>query len=224
MVLARAGRQTGGSTMFKMGLRTSTAMTAVALLLSGADAAQARTAMHVVNRDANARFLCTYGHFTVRFASNQQSGFFSSGWSDVAVPVVGHGQTVSSIKVMEAQSRFTNTSRFSAGIYSNSRFGRPGKLIAGGTGRAVGPSSSCGPVTVSITPTTLKPNTKYWIEETPEPSRNGGSIIELYWYANPKAKHEAFVRTHSRTCSSGSCSHHTSKWKKQSMGPWFKLR
>jgi hypothetical protein len=67
--------------MFRMGLLTSTAMTAVALLLSGAPrGAHAQTDMHVASRDPNTRFLCTYGQFLVSASSsnlNYYSGWFS---------------------------------------------------------------------------------------------------------------------------------------------------
>ncbi|HLY07027.1 MAG TPA: hypothetical protein VKR31_14875 [Rhizomicrobium sp.] len=41
--------------MFKIGLLTSTAMTAVVLLPSGADAAQTQTDMHIASRDSKRR-------------------------------------------------------------------------------------------------------------------------------------------------------------------------
>jgi hypothetical protein len=110
-----------GSIMFRIGLLTSTAMTAVALLLSGAPhEAQAQTAMHVADRDANARFLCTWGVWCVSFQFSGQSSYLHAIWERVAVPVTGHGQTVSRIIVMEAQDSRTANDAFLAGIYSNS--------------------------------------------------------------------------------------------------------
>jgi hypothetical protein len=210
--------ENGGSIMFRIGLLTSTAMTAVALLLSGAPhEAQAQTAMHVADRDANARFLCTYGEFGVSFQFSGQSSYLHSTWERVAVPVTGHGQTVSRIIVMEAQDSRTRTDAFLAGIYSNSPSGFPGKRIAGGKGRA---GRRCGPVEISIPPTTLKPKTKYWIEEK---AGHATSYTSLYWATNPNTKRKAYVQTHKRTCSS-SCSSSTSPWTKQSQGPWFKLK
>lgn len=216
--------------MFKVGLLTSTAMTAVALLLSGAPAgAYAQTDMHVASRDPNARFLCTYGHFFVSaFSSNLNSGSLSgSAWHDVAVPITGHGQTVRRIRVIEAKSGYTANSAFSAGIYRNSPSG-PGNLIAKGTGIAGG---TCGAVTISITPTILKPHTTYWIEETTSTPRchrlsqsTCVSHVGLYWEADPKTKRKAYMKYHYRSGSSGRVSSYTSPWTEQSMGPYFKLK
>lgn len=215
--------------MFKMGLLTSTAMTAVTLLCGALLDAQAQTSMHVADRDANGRFLCTYGQFGVSFTyRNISSSFVSSQWEEVAVPIRGRGQTVSQIIVMEAPAPHTPRYAFAAEIYSNGANGRPGKLIAKGKGKA-GPS--CGPVGISISPTTLNANQKYWIEErTDHVGRTISSYVALYWEANPKAKREAFVRTHKRTCDNGCSSQsqqgssYTSPWTKQSQGPWFQLK
>ncbi|HLY07017.1 MAG TPA: hypothetical protein VKR31_14825 [Rhizomicrobium sp.] len=145
--------------MFKIGLLTSTAMTAVALLLSGVPAgAYPQTDMHVASRDRNTRFLCTYGHLNVSqwFSGG---GISYSGWARVAVPITGHGQTVTQIGVVEAKSARTYYSVFTAGIYSNTASGFPGKPMAVGTGSI---SFSCGQVTISIPATKLKRKTKYW--------------------------------------------------------------
>jgi hypothetical protein len=100
--------------------------------------------------------------------------------------------------------------------------GFPGKLIAGGIGKA-GPS--CGKVTISIAPTTLKANTKYWIEENGLYSRNQSSTFDfLYWAVNPKEKHKAYVQTYWRKSTSTYSSSSTSPWTKQSSGPWFRLK
>lgn len=208
--------------MFRNGLLVSTAMTAVALLLSGADA-EAQTAMHVAYRDANARFLCNYGHFTVSFASGSSEG---RGWLDntrAAVPVVGRGQTVSHIIVMEAIYRFSRGGGlFSAGIYAN-KGGHPGKLIARGTGHARY-VSSCQQVSISIPRTTLQPNTKYWIGEYVTGGRFDSDTV--FWYVNPKEKRNAFVKTYKQSCSSGGqCSTYSQNWTRQTgPGPWFKLK
>ena len=179
--------------------------------------------MHVADRDANARFLCTYGQFDVSYVSSSSNSNAVLYSRRVAVPVVGRGQTVSQIIVMEGINRFSRGFRFSAGIYSNNT-GRPGKLIAGGTGSANYPSSTCQQVTISIPRTTLQPKTKYWIGEN-APS-GVSDATNLFWYINPKEKRNAFVKTHSHTCSSnGRCHSSSSHWTRQSgPGPWFKLR
>jgi hypothetical protein len=204
--------------MFKMGLLTSTAMTAVALLLSGAvKGAYAQTGMHVASRDPNTRFLCTYGGFLVSaYSGDPFSSQFYAHWTHVAVPVAGRGQTVTSIKVIEAQSSYTSNSSFTAGIYSNTASGFPGRPIAVGVGRI---SQSCGPVTISIPTTTLKPKTRYWIEETTWANANSTSNA-LYWIANPKKKHKAYVQYKDWNYSSS----RTSPWSEQTEGPYLKLK
>jgi len=211
--------------MFRNGLLISTAMTAVTLLLSGTPTgASAQTDMHVADRDANARFLCTYGKFDVSYVSSSSEGSEYLYSRRVAVPVVGRGQTVKQIIVMEGINRFGAGFRFSAGIYSNSARGRPGKLIAGGTGSAHYPSSSCQQVTISIPLTTLQPKTKYWIEEN-APS-GVFTDTRLYWYINPKEKKNAFAKTYLHSCTSSSVCHtNKTHWTRQTgPGPWFNLK
>ena len=217
--------------MFKMGLLTSSAMTAVTLLLSGAPTSvYAQTDMHVAGRDANARFLCTYGNFLVSsyYADDSGSSYYYS-WRHVAVRVTGHGQTVRRIKVMEAQSATTSHSAFTAGIYSNTASGLPGNAIAVGKGK-IGPS--CGPVEVSIPRTTLKRNQKYWIEEQTSIPKDCSqhssfchSLAGLNWEADPSTKRRAYVQTYRLFYGpAGSSSSSTSPWTKQTKGPWFRLK
>lgn len=239
--------------MFRTGLLISTAMTAVTLLLSGTPTgAYAQTDMHTASQDSNARFLCTYGQLKV--LTNSSDGGFSyssSSWSHVAVPVTGHGQTVRSIRVIEKvgyPSDSTSTHSFTVGIYSNSPRGLPGKPIAVGTGRS---GLTCGPVTIPIAATSLKRNTKYWIEERalrhrlrcPEPlqadgehrrrrhgpglcsnSHSGPAIVD--WFADPKTKRKAYVQNHrfSWYNSTNSSVSYTSPWKRQTTGPYLRLK
>lgn len=216
--------------MFRMGLLASSAMTAVTLLSGAPGGAYALTDMHVADRDANGRFLCTYGGFLVSsyYADDSGSSYYYS-WRHVAVPVTGHGQTVRRIKVLEAQGSGTSHSAFTAGIYSNTASGLPGKAIAVGKGK-IGPD--CGPVGVSIPPTTLQSKQKYWIEErAPIPqdcSRHSSfchSLAGLDWEADPNTKRKAYVQTYRRFLGpAGSSSSSTSPWSKQTKGPWFKLK
>ena len=217
--------------MFKMGLLTTSAMTAIALLLCGAPTgAYAQTDMHVADRDANARFLCTYGTFLVssNYFDDSNSSYYYN-WRRVAVRVTGHGQTVRRIKVVEAQSAGTSHSAFTVGIYSNTSSGLPGKAIAVGKGKI---GSSCGPVRVSIPRTTLQSNQKYWIEERTSIPKNCSqystfcsSHAGLYWEVDPNTKRKAYVQTHSRYISAGSSgTSSTSPWTKQTKGPYFRLK
>lgn len=175
--------------MFRMGLLASTAMTAVALLLSGAGAAQVETGMHSASRDPNTRFLCTYGGFSVTDWWASWSG--ESHWQSthVAVPITGHGETVSRIRVIEAPGSPSRPD-FSIGIYSDNSRGFPGNPIVVGTGK-VGPS--CGPVKVSIAPTKLNRNTRYWIVEGIQATLSGYRA-SVYWMINPNTKRRAYSR------------------------------
>jgi|SRR5579862_3593425 len=196
--------------MFRMGLLTSTAMTAVTLLLSGAPT-QAQTDMHVTSRDPNSRFLCTYGGFRVYDWWASWSGESRWEWGRAAVPITGHGETVSRIRVIEAPGS-SGRADFSIGIYSNSPSGFPGNPIAVGTGKV---GETCGPVKVSITPTKLKRNTRYWIEEQVH-AKYSGVGVEVAWIAHPTTKR----RGYSRFASSSSAGH----WQSSSYGPYLKLR
>jgi len=183
--------------------------------------------MHVADRDANGRFLCTYGNFPVSAYYFDFSGSsFASTFRHVAVPVIGHGQTVRRIRVIEAQASGTLFSAFTVGIYSNTASGLPGNPIAVGKGKT-GPT--CGPVKISIPRTTLKTNQKYWIEErTSTPACYNSicsSFADLYWEADPNTKRRAYVQTHHFSSSAGGrFSSYTSPWTKQTKGPYFKLR
>jgi hypothetical protein len=212
--------------MFKRGLLTSTAIIFVASISAAAAQPEATAASKVrslaTGRDANGQFLCNYGALS---ASNQWGGSSASlysHWQHLAVPVTGHGQTVAGITVMEAQSAFTYSANFSAGIYSNTASGLPGRLLAGGKGKA---GKQCAPVRISIPPLTLKRKTKYWVEET-VPLPHWGDRNEVYWEARPHAKQEAYEQSHYYNTNSSTGSHHsgTSPWAKQTIKPYFKLR
>lgn len=202
--------------MFRTGLLVSTAMTAVTLLLPGAPV-QAQTNMYIASHDPNTRFLCTYGQFRVsaQNAYLHSSDFFSH-WRHVAVSVVGQGQTVSQIKVIEATSSYTYNPHFWVGIYNNTASGYPGSLITSGKGRA---TSICRRVQIRINPTTLERKTKYWVVEWVAPRRYSMTDA-LFWIADPKAKSKAYVQYYSKTVSGSS----TSPWMEQSAGPYLTLK
>jgi hypothetical protein len=229
MVHLRLGQRR--NIMFKMGLLTSSAMTAVTLLLLGAPTgAYAQTGMHAASRDPNARFLCNYGNVLVSsyYADDSGSSYYYA-WRHVAVRVTGHGQAVNRIRVMESQSASTSRSAFTVGVYSNTTSGFPGNVIAVGKGK-IGPG--CGPVKVSIPRTTLKRNQKYWIEERTSIPQNCSqhssfchSLAGLSWEAGPNSKRKAYVQTHRHYLGpTGSSSSSTSPWTKQTTGPFFKLK
>jgi hypothetical protein len=207
--------------MFKIGLLTSTAMTAVTLLLAGASTgAYAQTDMHVADRDSNARFLCTYGAFNVSHSREAVSGgSYYKKWTHVAVPFTGQGQTVMTIIVKEWRPASGHDKIFSAGIYSSNSHGKPGNLIAGGIGKAPG---QCGNVVIPIIPTTLSKNTTYWLEETADLRERG----KYEWAVDPRAKHKAYVQHHFSSSNWNSQGFHssTTPWKKKSSGPWFRLK
>ena len=193
-------------------------MTAVTPLLSGAPA-QAVTNMHVAIPEANTQFLCNYGGVAVSAHLIGSASSFSSTWTHVAVPIIGHGRTVGRIIVKETPSASTSTAEFRIGIYSNTASG-PGKLLSGGKGNA---RNNCGKVTVQIRPVTLRRNATYWIEER---VRRGVSDMknEVYWASDPKTKLKAYEQTHSAYNYFGNSGSYTSPWTKQTMGPYFKLK
>jgi|GEM_PF-3641262 len=209
--------------MFKTGLLTSTVITAIALVLSGApQEAYAQTDMHFAIQDANTRFLCTYGNFLVSASSGGSSSYVESHWQHVAVPFKGQGQTVRGIRVIEARGASTYSSAVTIGIYSSGPKGLPGNVIASGIGTT---GKTCESVEVSIPPTKLESGTKYWIEETVRGSWEMPTNLD--WQANPQTKHRAYVQYHTQYVSSEGGHHssnYTSPWEKQSMGPYFKLK
>jgi len=217
--------------MFKMGLLTSSAMTAVTLLLSGAPTgAYAQTGMQVTGEDSNACFLRTYLNFLVSsYYADDSGSSYSYAWHHVAVGITGHGQTVSRIRVMEAQSTSASRSNFTVGIYSNTASGFPGNAIAVGKGKI---GRSCGSVKVSIPRTKLKRNQKYWIEEQTSIPKNCSqqssfchSLAGVYWQTDPKSRRKVYVQTYYHYIGpTGSNSSSTSPWTKQTQGPFFRLK
>ena len=206
--------------MFRNGLLLSTAMTAVTLLLSGAPArASAQTNMHVVSRDANTEFLCNYGGVPVSAHFIGSASSFSSTWTHVAVPIIGHGKSVGRITVKEVPSASTSTAEFRVGIYSNTASG-PGKLLSGGTGDA---RNNCGKVTVQIRPVKLKRNVTYWIEERVHRGMYDMKN-EVYWASDPKMKRKAYEQTHSAYNYFGNNGSYTSPWMELKTGAHFKLK
>jgi hypothetical protein len=215
--------------MFRCGLLLTTAIVVVGTLsfvaAQSAEAARALTAGPL--RDRNREFMCSYGSLPVSGYSfrSSYSSYFFSGWKDVAVPIVGRGQTVKSITVGEGQSAHTHGAHFSAGIYSDAASGIPGAAIAVGAGKA---PKSCGRVNIPIAPTTLRRGTTYWIEETIPLARRSRrdhedrTNTQVYWAINPHTKHRAYEQHGYYSSASGNAS--SSPWTEQSAGPYFKLK
>jgi hypothetical protein len=205
--------------MFKSGLLATTAFVVVGSLSFAATQISARAANTGATQDRNREFLCTYGQFDVSSYSSWPSSSILRGWTHVAVPIVGRGKTVDRIIVREGSGGHKDGGEFSAGIYSNSPSGLPGRLIAGGTGR---PSKHCGHAQVSIAPTRLKWNKAYWVEER-VPLQ--GSKVDDYWAINPRAANKAYEQSYYYYYSdSGHSYSSTSPWTQQSAGPWVNLR
>jgi len=156
-------------------------------------------------------------------------------------PLEDAGKRFSNIRVVEGKG---TAKFFSAGIFSNSPSGFPGKAIASGYGRA---STSCGAVTIQIAPTKLKRHTTYWVEEwvsasavragsaadrrkfRPSPYSSFSNSAKVDWFANPTTKRAAYVQRYKKSCFWSSsahkyrCSSSTSPWTKQTTGPYLKL-
>ena len=207
-------------------LLTTAFVVATASLFLAAPAALAQPATVGVGRDSNKEFLRTYGgdagcagqYFTISsYSANYGSSSFVSDWTNVAVPITGYGKTVQEIVVKEEYSS-GHTSSFSAGIYSNTSSGFPGRLIAGGTGIAV---AGCGKVTISIRPTRLSRGTIYWVEET---APRNPSSVHMYWKAALHPRHTAYSQSHWARDKHSNFSSYTSPWTLLQGAPYLRLR
>jgi len=208
--------------MFRIGLLATTALIAASLSAVAAPASaseESRMRDSVISRDANGEFLCTYGGFKVEAESGGSSYSFGSSYMRVAVPIIGHGQTISRIGVVDSPIKYASSHDFTVGIYSNTPSGFPGNEIAGGNTEAFRP---CHRIILPIPPTVLKRKTTYWIEEIAY--RVGGNCPHgcrnaVDWKTDPNAKHKAYVQYHYYATSSHSSSY-TSPWTLQTAGPY----
>ena len=210
--------------MFKCSLLATTALiVAGTLSFAAAHSAPPARPLHAgPTRDRNDQFLCTYGQFPVSWQWGGSSASLYSRWEHMAVPITGRGQTVSRILVKEGHPSGTYSANFSAGIYSDTASGLPGRLIAGGTARS---NKNCRAVGVPISPTKLERRKRYWIEEQ-VPLPHWGDVNQAYWATNPKKKHKAYQQTHwfATNSSTGSTTSSTSPWTEMSAGPYAAVR
>jgi hypothetical protein len=202
--------------MFRRILLVTTALIAASISAVEAQAAPSASRMResVANRDVNDEFLCSYGYFDAYYksASVSDQAFYS--WVHVAVPITGHGKTVSRIIVRDYQFKRV-AHNFSASIYSNTPSGVPGSPIAGGVAAA---SSKCADITVSIPPVKLENRKKYWVVEEAAPGLRKNAVL---WAINPKSRRRAYEQ---RYFSSSFTSGYTSPWYEQSAGPYVKVK
>lgn len=214
--------------MFRIGLLATTALVIAGSLslFAAQSVAIARSPILGPERDRNSEFLSTYG--PARFSVYALSGSYSvdsqvsSSFQRqyVAVPITGNGRTVHRIVVKEQGSY---TREFSAGIYSNTPSGLPGKLIAGGTGTAR--KKHLMKVNVPIAPTKLQRNTIYWIEEMVRPCLRHRRVEPqqcenvVYWKQDPYSKRKAYVRDVSYYRETS----HSTPWMEQSGGPYVNV-
>jgi len=133
---------------------------------SGADAPHGkRIAFNNLSKDRNAQFLSWYGYTVSGYSyySSSDSGVtLWSGYTRIAIPIVGSGKAVSTIRVPEVSGEFTVVLYTDAG-------GVPGTPISGATDSGTGTGSGycCTQLlTVPIHPTTLNSATQYWLVET----------------------------------------------------------
>jgi hypothetical protein len=134
----------------------------------------------------------------------------------VAVPIVGHGKTVSRIVVEEKRNSKSADGKFSAGIYSNTASGFPGNLIAGGSATA---TNRCEKVEIPISPLELQDKKTYWVVE--QAYQRGNHLTrDLSWVVDPTTKRKAYVQRHS----SSSGYSFTSPWREHSQGPYVRAR
>jgi hypothetical protein len=212
--------------MFRISLLTTTAFVMVGSLslLATQSWAIARSATAEPGRDRNEEFLNTYstGKFLV-FYSYTETGsqgyhYVAEHWQHVAVPIVGKGQTVSSIVVKESAK--ASGTEFSATISNSSG------LFEWGTGTADKKHPSL--VVIQIPATTLQKNTTYWITETVpycQYCRN-----KAFWKANKRTKLRAYVQdgyyydTFNSTTGYSWSSSSSGPWTLQSAGPYVRLK
>lgn len=212
--------------MFRKALLATTALLCIASLSSAAappDAPAGSRMQNIVpDRDANSEFLCDYGGLLVSESIMGYSGSdYSYVWTHVAVPLMGHGQTVKQIITRQVSSAYAVS--VSAGIYSNSRSGFPGHLIAGGHGSTHG---ACETLTISIPPTTLAQKSTYWVEEM-VPLPRYSEPNSTHWAIDRRSKFRAYTQYHTGYHSSGGWSSigYTSPWTKVGGGrPYLRLR
>jgi hypothetical protein len=167
------------------------AMTAASSDGNRAPALQTHMELRTPERDRNREFLCTYGYAVSSYFNSFSSEVFE-GWQHYAVPIRGEGASVSEIVVTDSQPSGSISSDFTVGIYKNTN-GRPGKLIAGGTGQAQG---SCLPTKVVIPKTFLAAGKKYWIEENARACFSPPSYCEnaVSWGYKPNVRHNAYYQ------------------------------
>jgi hypothetical protein len=217
---------TGEFNMFKKGLLITTALVLAASIYNASAQSPAhhgsRLRDAVAHRNVNDEFLCTYGALDVSIYGYSSSSGWGNGWTQVAVPINGHGETVTKIIVRESQSQFSDTTFFT-GIYSNTASGLPGKLIAGNQATAI---STCKPVEIRIAPTKLARKTRYWIKETVSGGYSASYFRHQYfWALNQNPKRKAYVQSHRKGDNSESGYYSsTTPWIPQSAGPYLKLR
>lgn len=120
----------------------------------------------IPGNDRNRKFLCTYGYNVYDDDSDSGQGSGLEYSSHYAVPITGKGASVSEIQVTDSEPASSYSPKFRAGIYAD-KDGTPGRLIAGGSGKAQG---SCRLTTVVIPKTFLTAGKQYWVEEhAPDP-------------------------------------------------------
>jgi hypothetical protein len=218
--------------MLRINLLLTTAFVVATALSSVAapSIAVAQPAAAASGRDSNSEFLhnygCAEGAYVVDAFWSSYSGWLTSYWEHVAVPIIGRGQTVHEIVVKEGyrvSSQFPNDNNFSIGIYTNSVKGFPGQLLAGGSG--VARRADCGPVTISIPATKLSRRKKYWIEETTIAGHRdySSSLNDVIWDLAPNSKPKAYKQNGYFDYHSGYTSSIT-PWTQLPGKPYFRLK
>jgi hypothetical protein len=109
--------------------------------------AQSRPSAHpslaqIAGHDNNHEFPCSYGSFKVSHYGSSSDSSYSSTWTHVAMPIMGHGKKVDRITIanegtvgvrrLQVKLRTSNASDLPGDpVAGRSRAGTPGKLISG---------------------------------------------------------------------------------------------
>lgn len=169
-----------------------------------------------LSKDRNAQFLSWYGFQVSSYfysSCSSQNCDFSSSYTREAIPIVGAGKAVTTIRVPNAGGKFT------VSLYTNSVSNTPGTPIASATATGLSSGYCCTQlVTVSIASPKLKSGTPYWIVEQGAVDKENGKN-EVTWLSedtdytgDAKSLSQYHTLKGWRTSRNHGSTHYTSPW------------
>ncbi|HEX3666163.1 MAG TPA: hypothetical protein VHU23_13140 [Rhizomicrobium sp.] len=210
--------------MFKSNLLVTTAFVVVGSL--SFSTAQSRPSAHpslaqIAGHDNNHEFLCSYGSFKVSHYGSSSDSSYSSTWTHVAMPIMGHGKKVD--RIIVANEGTVGVRRLQVKLRTSNASDLPGDPVAGRT--VLARRNKCRHIEIPIHPTLLEKGKTYWIEETMP--RTGYVYYDdtTRWAVDPKATRKAYVQKHRWYVNSHGVSHSfTSPWTNHSSGVYVRVR